>query len=285
MTFTPTTSNPSFCFIAPTEYLPISATKSKTHLVLAHLVNDDIDYRMFYQDRWEEGDFIMIDNSAYELKEPYSPEKLLDLGRACGAHAIVLPDYPFQESIVTSQAARKFIPIFKDAGIKTFYVPQSKRGDFEDWFNAYVWAAENPDIDIIGMSILGIPNALPHIPPSYARVVMTQILIDRGVFAFDKHHHYLGLNAGPALEIPALIKMGALTTVDSSGPVWSAILGHEYSSNTDSYLSVSKPTIPVDFHSPLTKNKETLARIEHNVNMTLGLFKANCEEKVWYAQE
>lgn len=285
MTYKPTTTNPSFCFIAPTEYLPMSATKSRSHLVLAHLVNDDPTYRKFYQERSEAGDFIMMDNSAYELKEPYSPEKLLDLGKACGAHAIVLPDYPFQDSIVTSTAARKFAPIFKDAGLQTFYVPQSKRGNFEDWFDAYVWATEEEDIDIIGMSILGIPNALPHIPPAYARVVMTQLLIDSGVFAFDKHHHYLGLNAGPALEIPALIEMGALTTVDSSGPVWAAILGHEYSANTDSFLSVAKPTIPVDFHMPLTKNKETLARVNHNVDMTLKLFSGDVAKKVWYAEE
>lgn len=285
--FVPSSDNPSFCFITPIDYLAQFASKSRTHLVLAHLVDQDPSQRYgdFYRKRRNEGDYVMMDNSAYELKEPYSPDKLLTLSQQCGAHAIVLPDYPFQPANVTVKAAQQFAPIFREAGLQNFFVPQSERGDLEDWINAYVWAAQNPDIDIIGMSILGIPNALPHIPPSYARVVMTQLLIDRGVFDFNKHHHYLGLNSGPALEIPALVKMKALTTIDSSGPVWTAILGHEYSINTDSYLSVSKPTTPVDFHLPLTKNKETLERINHNVDMTLGLFNNNSEEKVWYAQE
>ena len=227
-----------------------------------------------------------MDNSAYELKVPYSPDKLIELAKECGAHAIVLPDYPFQPGQVTIDAALKFIPMFKAAGFETFFVPQSNSGELEDWINTYKWAAANPDIDIIGMSILGIPNAMTNIPPSYARVVMTQLLIDRGVFAFDKKHHYLGLNAGPALEIPALIKMKALTTVDSSGPVFAAINGHSYTRDADSFQMVKKLKAPVDFHMPRTKDKDTLLRIQHNVEMTVSLMTtAENVDNVWYAVE
>ena len=104
--------NPQFCYIAPTAYLA-HTTASTSHLVLAHLVAKDPIYAAFYAERSRAGDFIMMDNSAYELKEPYSPHKLIELGERCGAHAVVLPDYPFQPGIKTIEAAEEFIPLFK----------------------------------------------------------------------------------------------------------------------------------------------------------------------------
>lgn len=227
----------------------------------------------------------MCDNSAYEFKEAWNPEKLIELASKCGAHAIVLPDYPFQPASKTIDAAVKYIPMFKDAGFQTFFVPQSERGDLDDWVNAYEWASDNPEIDIIGMSILGIPNAMPNIDPAFARVVMVDYLQHQGLFDETKHHHFLGLNAGPKLEIPSLIRMNALTTIDSSGPIWSAILGHTYDANTDSLQSVSKIKMPVQFNLPMTKDIETKRRIQHNIDLTLDMMKNATKEQVWYAVE
>lgn len=281
--------NQSFCYIAPTEYLDFT-TASKTHLVLAHLVDTDDKYAEFYNYRSKAGDYIMMDNSAYELKTPYSPDKLIELGKKINANAIVLPDYPFEHSSKTISAAEKFIPQFKKAGFQTFFVPQSKTGDLEDWINCYKWAIDNKDIDIIGMSILGIPNALSNIDPSYARVVITQLLIDRKLFDVNRHHHYLGLNAGPNLEIRSLLKMTAKNwnqriTIDSSGPIWSAILGHQYTTNCDSYLSVSKPKLPVNFSIKRTTDSETLKRISDNIKLTQSIFNTYNQNQVWYANE
>lgn len=284
MTHTNVPTQPAFCFIAPISYLDLFAVASDRHLVLAHLVDRDERYRQFYKTRSELGDYIMMDNSAYELHEPYSPDKLIHLAKQCGAHAIVLPDYPFQEAEVTIEAAREFAPQFKAAGFHTFFVPQSKKGDLEDWIRAYVWARDNPDIDIIGMSILGIPNALPQVDPAYARVVMTAILQSTGSFAKNKAHHYLGLNAGPGLEIPSLLRMNALTSIDSSGPVWAGIHGHAYSDEYDSLQSVKKLKSVVDFDIPRSKDKATIKRITNNVDMTKALFE-NTEVADWFAKE
>jgi len=276
---------PQFCIIAPTSYLDFT-TASTTHLVLAHLVDRNKEYADFYKRRAKLGDYIMMDNSAYELKEPYSPGKLIALGRLCGAHAIVLPDYPFQPGQVTIDAAQEFIPQFKAEGYDTFFVPQSEKGDLDDWINTYNWAANNLDIDIIGMSILGIPNAMPDINYAYARVVMSHMLIERNIFNFNKHHHYLGLNAGPALEIPSLLKLHALDSIDSSGPVWAGILGHEYTKNADSYQTVSKLKMPVQFDIARTKDATTLDRIQHNIDLTIELMDTeNQETGTWYAEE
>lgn len=268
-------TKPSPCFITPTAYLEKYASQSNNHLCLAHIVDRDPVYADFYKKMSDRGDLVIMDNSAFELLEPYSPDKLFELGKKCGAHALVLPDYPFKKGEVTIEAAKKYIPIFKGAGFKTFFVPQSETGDLEDYIATYKWAAENPDVDVIGCSILGMPNALPNIPKAYARVVMTQLLIDRGIFNFDKHHHYLGLNAGPNLELPALLKMGALDTTDSSGAFWFGLNGHKYSKTLDSYTIVKELVRPVDFNEPWHKSPAIHEAIQNNIDLTKELFDIN----------
>jgi hypothetical protein len=268
----PTKQCPGFGIIAPIAYLQKYSALSNFHLVLAHLVDTNEEYAAFYREMSNRNDFIICDNGAFELGESYAPDKLIELGHKCYADALVLPDYPFQPAQKTINASNAMIAEVKSSGFQTMFVPQSKVGDLEDWISCYKWAANNDNIDIIGMSILGIPNALPHIPKAYARVVMTQLLIDRGVFNFNKYHHYLGLNAGPNLEIPALIKMNALNSCDSSNPVWTGLCGHMYNEMCDSYLPVSKVSKHVDFNYPMVKDDLVHRAIWHNVNLTQRLF-------------
>lgn len=261
---------PQFCIITPTAYLERFASQSSMHLVLAHLVDTDKDYADFYAERSE---YKVMDNGAFELGQSYDPDRLVDLADRCRADAIVLPDYPAQPAAQTIDAALEFIPIVRSAGFQTFFCPQSEVGATEDWIRAYEWGSTNDLIDIVGMSILAIPNALPEIPRSYARVVMTKLLQDRGIFNYNKYHHYLGLNAGPALEIPPLLRMNALDSCDSSSPVWAGICGQMYNRMTDSYLMTRKIDKHVDFQYPMTDKKIVLDAIQTNIDMTLELFE------------
>lgn len=260
---------PQFCIITPIEYLGAYASQSNMHLVLAHLVDQSEEYADFYHNCDE---FKIMDNGAFELGESYPPEDLVRLGEKCRANAIVLPDYPFQHEQKTIQAAVDLIPSVREAGFHTVFCPQSKVGDWEGWVDAYEWGAANPRIDILGMSILAIPNALPHIPPAYARVVATEVLYRQGIFAYDKYHHYLGLNAGPALEIPPLLEMGALDSCDSSNPVWAGICGQMYTKGADSYLPIRKIGKHVDFHYHMVDDPFVHDAIQNNIDLTLDLF-------------
>lgn len=264
------TNKSTFCIITPTAYLEEFASRSTMHLVLAHLVDADPVYEQFYKNRTE---LKIMDNGAFELGQSYEPSKLIELGQRCNADVIVLPDYPFKKSDNTIEAAIQWIPKIKESGFKTCFVPQSEEGDLEDWIEAYEWGSMNDDVDVIGMSILGIPNALSHIPKPYARVVMTQILIDRGVFNFEKHHHYLGLQ-NISLEIPPLVKMGTIDSCDSSNPVWAGIKGYMYNTNSDSFLGIQKRLLgEVNFNEPMCSGYEQNI-IHYNIDTALSLFQS-----------
>lgn len=265
-------SAPSFCFIAPTRLLPMCTGASRTHLVLAHLLETDDVYVQYYKERHEQGDFIICDNGAFELGESYAPDRLIALASKCGANAIVLPDYPGQPAEKTIEAAKEWAPKFRAAGFRTMFVPQSVVGDKEGWISGYTWASESDLVDIIGMSILGIPNALPMIPRAWARAGMTQILIERGIFNRDKHHHYLGLNAGPSVELPALLEMNALDTCDSSNPVWCGVNGIRYNQTMFDVMGKRKSVLPeVDFNYPDVDDVQRFDII-HNISVTKDIF-------------
>ncbi len=261
--------NPQFCIITPTQYLDWYASQSSMHLVLAHLVDTDEAYAKFYHDRSE---FKIMDNGAFELGESYTPEKLIELGHKCGANAIVLPDYPFQPAEKTIDAASSLLPYVKEEGFLSMFVPQSRTGEWNEWLDCYSWASYNGNIDIIGMSILGIPNAIPHVEKAYARVVATAMLQQNNAFSANKYHHYLGLNAGPALEIPSLIRMKALDSCDSSGPVWAGICGQSYTEAADSYQATRKISKHVDFNYSWAKDPAVHRAIQNNIDLTLSLF-------------
>jgi hypothetical protein len=240
-------------------------------------VDKDPIYTRFYKRMADRGDFIIMDNGAFELGQSYAPEKLIELGTKCGAQVIVLPDYPGSCGAVTIAAAKEWGPEIRDAGFGTMFVPQSRQGDLEDWISSYGWASENSDIDIIGMSILGIPNALPHIPAAFARVVMVKLLQNDNIFNHTKYHHFLGLNAGPNIEIPSLLLMGALDTCDSSNPVWCGINGITYDLNSFDHMTYRKSILPsVDFSAIAPTgyifSKTMKDRITHNIDITLDIF-------------
>lgn len=265
--------HPQFCVIAPIAYLEEFATQSNTHLVLAHIVDNNEQYANFYNEMSERGDRIIMDNSAFELGQSYHPEKLIELGHKCGADAIVLPDFPFQASQTTIDAAIKWAPQIKSEGFKTMFVPQSEVGELEDWISCYNWAANEDDIDIIGMSILGIPNALPNIPKSYARVVMTEILHDRGIFNHKKFHHYLGLNSAPNVELPALIESNSLDSCDSSNPVWCGVNGIKYNTTLSDFMGIQKKYLRhVQFNENWNGDPNIREMIQHNLDVTFDIF-------------
>ncbi len=268
---------PSFCTIAPTAYLPQCARLlgSKYHLLLAHLLDpassdEDPKYREFYARTKQQDEVYILDNGAFEIGQSYSPDRLIDIGKSVNADILVLPDYPFDNWERTREAARTYIPQFKQAGFKTFYVPQSAIGDWDGWLESFEWALFNPEIDVIGLSILALPNALPHIPKSYARVVAADRLYswlsesNTRIELFNaKHIHWLGF-LSPGLELPTLAKLGMIDTIDSSGPVWFAHCGIKYDETNDSWAIDKKHLPEVDFGA--AKNRHCWERLTHNLN-------------------
>ena len=121
-----------FCHICPTPSLDMVKDRN-THLVLAHLIEEDQAYREFYMGLSDTDATLIMDNSAFEMykrKEPmYPTEKLIDMAGLVDADYVVMSDYPGETGRRTMCAAEDMIPELKDNGIGTFFCPQSEPGD------------------------------------------------------------------------------------------------------------------------------------------------------------
>jgi len=265
----------NFCHISPTHYLEKYTRDNGAHLILAHLVEEDPTYRHYYA-TLPNRTYKIMDNSAFEMFKlglpMYEPSKLIEMGKQCKADCIVLSDYPKQVSYVTVNAAKKQIPEFKAAGFDTFFVPQSELGDIYDLVNAIEWALNNPNINLIGLSILAAPIACGVDETTFdggkrndaykmqrylSRLAVFRELEKRNLLTNQarKRFHCLGMVDGPK-EIDLLREyQDFIFSWDSSAAVWAGINGVRFD-NSPTGLKNGKFELEVDFsengeHNPL----------------------------------
>ena len=225
----------NFCHITPTAYLDIFATGRKCHLLLAHLVNEDEEYRRWYVEEKKQYDFdIILDNSAFEKfkrGEPmYDSNKLLDAANKCNADYVVMTDYPNEDYHKTIEKAKETADTLISHNFKPFFCPQSVDGDLEGLIKSFFWAKNDPRIQMIGFSILAIPNAYGVLKNPLQRFLSRWRFIcelnKRGFFQDNtKKLHLLGMLDGPN-EIGLLKNfLSEFSSWDSSAAVWSGING------------------------------------------------------------
>jgi len=258
----------NFCHIFPTHYLDQFAKYNKSHLILAHLVDFDQQYREFYADLDDQKEKIM-DNGAFEMFKRglpmYEPSKLIEMGKHVNADVIVLPDYPMSPYLKTIEKSKQYIEAFKENGFKTFFVPQSQLGDIDGYIRSLEWAINNEDIDVIGLSILGCPIALGLEEQKFedslqydegyrmqrflSRWKIFRMIDQMGLLGdkTKKRFHCLGLVDGPN-EIDLLEPYtDHIRSWDSSSAFWLGACGGKLYDDSPTGLRNGKFEIEVDF--------------------------------------
>lgn len=252
-----------FAHITPTAYLDLFATGRPFHLTLAHLVEQDDAYAAWYASRDTSRSIMpfinVMDNSAFEMykqgRPMYPSEKLIEMGKKIAADYIVMSDYPGEPSWTTIEKAKEMAPELRAAGFGTFFVPQSQEGDLEDLISAFEWAAEAPEVDYIGVSILAVPLAYGveknnKLQRFLSRWKFMQELEKRGILdkivENGKKIHFLGMVDGPNEVTLVKDYHSVITSWDSSAAVWAGLCGI-YFDKSPSGLINGKNEIEVDF--------------------------------------
>jgi hypothetical protein len=257
-----------FCYIAPTEYLNFVPEDNDHHLILAHLLGDK-KYVDFYNKKKARGDFIILDNSAFEFGRPVELPEILQFLETSGAQVdmIVAPDYPAEPWEKTVRSAENFLneKAKKNLPYKVMFVPQSEIGKTEDWFKCYdALAALGPDY--LAMSILAVPNAFCSVTGTkdimINRIYATQQLIKRNKVIPGMGYHYLGL--GNPREVLFQSQLGVATSNDSSSPIWHGIQHIKYDDSWGGLVN-GKSKREVNFALPADGDIRTDAAILHNV--------------------
>lgn len=278
----------NFCHIAPVSYLPF-VRHYPTHLLLAHLVEENKEYRDFYANLKHENPnvFYHLDNSAFEMfkrgQPMYDSDKLLKMAEMVGANSIVMSDYPKEHWSKTVESAEKLIPKFKKEGYQTFFCPQSELGKLDDLMKSFEWAINNDNVDYIGVSILACPiglgvNEVKHGAESrdeafrmqryLSRWAIFEELKKRGLLDYNayKRFHCLGMTDGPK-EIDLLSEYQEfIFSWDSSTAVWHAIQGIEYD-NSPTGLRNGKCEVEVDFSITPPDSFDIMPKLAYNMSL------------------
>lgn len=255
-------------YISPVKYQHLIPESADFHLILAHLL-DNKEYVDFYKAKIKRGDTVILDNSAFEFKRALSADEILGFIERSGIQPtyVVAPDYPFEDWKTTMASTLSFIQQVKNEPYKIMAVPQSVKGDVKGWMQSYQQMYDDPDISVIGMSILGIPNAFCSLTGTnniaFNRVFATQYILENTIVKPGKKwHHYLGLGGGPR-EILMQRQLELMDSNDSSSPFWHGYLDTKFDDSLWG-LKNGKSKIEVDFDAPYMES--SAKTIKYNVD-------------------
>jgi len=271
------TSKVAFGYIAPFAYLHKVPKDESFHLILAHLLGSK-KYVNYYNKRREMGDYILLDNSAFEFKRPIEADEMLSMIKQSGinANCLVAPDYPFQPGIKTIKSAEKFVKQLRDKGLDydVMAVPQSEKGDWKGWLDCYRELTQIDGITHIGMSCLGTVNAFQSVTQTtdvmVNRLLASITLLQKDYIDVNIWHHYLG--AGNINEIIIQRELGIINSMDTSSPIWCGVNELCYG---DDFVGFNKnqEKIPVNFELQKIKERQTAKRINSCINDNIDYIK------------
>ena len=226
--------------IAPTNYTELGIHESTFNMVLAHIADKDDRYAELFKGSDKP---TLLDNGAFELGVPYPTEKMVAIGAKVGADIMVLPDYPLMDWKDGWTHVDSDIKAYKAAGFKAMFVPQSLKDDGEGYMKSLTLALDHDDIDFVGLSILGCPNAFPHIPTHKVR---EKILDSVAYLKPEKKFHVLGMLDNPLEEITRLTYYSdMINSWDTSLAIWAGLCDVRVDMNH------KKIKTPVDFAYPI----------------------------------
>jgi hypothetical protein len=259
----------SFCAIPPTAHL--AAFQQRYHLALAPRCLVDKRYFDFYKQRAAAGDYVILDNGAYEIGCSLNPRLVLRLAIDGGFREVVLPDV-LRDAAGTFQALTAVGELLRQTArdhpeLSFMVVPQGTNAD--EWMQSCEDVVKLCEYYYVSSSriTIGIPK---HAATFAGQVLGRMYLLRRLQRWFGGIHaiHLLGLD-DQMREILFLMTIPELRyqvrSIDSSKPIIHALNGDRLRTN---YAWIAGPVYhrPQDYFSAKL-NASTLDLARHNVRV------------------
>lgn len=250
-------------FIAPKKLMGQFSSRGDIQLTLSHLL-DDPEYEIETK-KLELP--IRLDNGLFENGHPEKIESVIEKAQRIGATHFFAPDVMFNRK-KTEANARKAIKLAKGTGLKVAAVVQADNS--KDFIESYQTFVNMKGIDLIGLSILSIPESFHELTETYDIMInRRRCLQELNHLEEHKDSHLLGAGSSYADMRYASLYCPWVVSHDSSSAVWNAIQGHRINPITLEVMG-GKTKVPVDFdwNEELTPEMEAL--IEDNISVVLG---------------
>lgn len=195
--------------ICPVAFLERFVIKSKFHLILPHLVKQYPKYKEFYKKRAEEGDFVLLDNSIFELSYSLSKEELLDIAEDMKVSEVVAPEV-WDDKEGTEKLVEEFIEYHDKQKSNINILAMSQGNSIDELVETFFKWNTHPKINSLGLpfslnyEIKGVSDNVKSL--TLRRVLNRWYLVDRinkyaqASSQHIKHTHLMGLSDAVELQ-------------------------------------------------------------------------------------
>jgi hypothetical protein len=225
------------------------ATRSRVHLVLAHLLQDNPEYWNFYATRINIGETVILDNGAYEKGMALDSDEYGMLISAFHPTVAVLPDLLMQRAQLTVSASLRFLDRWGQLPVEWMFVPQSTPDDLPNWYAALNTTLADMRVGHL-ITWCGLPRAL-HTHFGGVRVRVAAVI--KTLYPSLKLHA-LGMGNASIAEYNDLKPL--CESIDSSCAVWRGWNGYR--------LDDAWPDFAFDINAKDLGNDKV---IEYNLNL------------------
>ena len=259
-------------FIAPTTLIPTYGSQGDFHLALAHLLGPINEAPNEYEQAVVSSRLpIFLDNGLFENKESIPVRELIEKAIHLDAEFVFAPDVLFDRAGTEAniqeayEILQEFKKDFPESKTKLAAVVQANNPD--DYLASYLMMAEDPRIDLIGLSILSVPESFKEISGTDDITINRIICLKRiNKLPVHKSSHLLGL--GGSYEDVAFANEHCPFVVshDSSSCVWGGVMGKLLDEKTLKVIGgKSKEAVRFDYEETLTQKQEE--SIQSNIDV------------------
>lgn len=262
-------------FISPISLQRQYGNLGDFNLVLAHLIPEPHEEANLYEHIMATSDIpIYLDNGLFENGESIDAVELANKAVGLKAEYVFAPDVLYNRK-ETEESLRDFVGIMKqinkEAGTNVKVAGVVQADNMSDYCESYEWMVKNPDISLIGLSILSIPKSFSEIT-STDDIVVNRIECLKQIDSMEtkKDSHLLGAGNSYGDIFYASGLCPWVKSHDSSSAIWNAIQGKRVDADTLK-IEGGKADIKVDFDWDESLTVKQIADIEHNIDIVRKL--------------
>lgn len=216
-------------------------------MALTHQVLRDARYRDYFRSLTERGEFVILDNSAFELGEAVGDKYIVEAAAQIHPSEIVLPDI-LHDGPKTIERVTSFISKHATAfGNTTRFMAVPHGENVQEYIECYAKLSAVPEVGTLGIGAIYSTQNSADKKISGRQLIIKEI-IDKGVMS-NKAHHLLGLGNSGNLELEAIKEYGVIRSCDSSAAYVQAVNNIVLKSG-DAYKKIKQK---IDFSDPYSE--------------------------------
>jgi hypothetical protein len=219
----------------PISFLNQSRSYNDFDYALVHLFETHPEYYSFFKSSLLLGREVLLDNSIFELKESFNPDKYAEYIEELKPTYFIVPDV-LEDSKATISSFISFLE--KYSHLQGMWIGAIQGNTYEEIVECYKVMSEAADYIAISFDFswyqkIGLScgsNKTPELKKLErmcdGRQKLIQMLIRDGIWNHNKPHHLLGCSL--AKEFAAYKDIPSIRSCDTSNPVVAGIVGKTY---------------------------------------------------------